>query len=98
MRLTTFLCLILTLTAVWMQFYSAVRETFNGVSEYKKEITKLKDSNSEEHLLMALEREQFIEFRQNVASLMPGVLKDHGLGEEGYPYRSLASTITRNEG
>ncbi len=98
MRLTTFLCLILALTTGWMQFYSAVRETFNGISEYKREVSRLKASNEDEHLAMSLEREQFLEFRQNVASLMPDVLKEKGLGEEGYPYRSLASTITHSEG
>ena len=46
---------------------------------------------------MALEREQFLEFRQSVAALMPDVLKQKGLGEEGYPYRSLASTISRSD-
>jgi TolA-binding protein len=81
----------------WMQFYAAVRERFNGISDYKAEIATLRSRNEEEHLAMALEQEQFLEFRQNVATLMPDVLKKNGLGEEGYPFRSLASTITRGE-
>lgn len=88
---------MLVLTAGWMQFYSATREIFNGIGEYKEQITRLRAANEEEHLVMALEKEQFLEFRQNVATLMPGVLKEKGLGEEGYPYRSLASTVTRGE-
>ena len=97
MRLVPFVCLILVLTTIWMQFYSAAREVFNGVGEYQAEIDRLKAHNHEEHVSLALDREQFLEFRQNVAALMPGILKNNGSGEEGYAYRSLASTITHGE-
>jgi TolA-binding protein len=97
MRISTFLCLILVLALMWMQLYSKSREIFNGISEYKSEIGHLKAQNESDRLAMALEREQFLEFRQNVATLMPDVLKQKGLGEEGYPYRSLASTISHSE-
>jgi TolA-binding protein len=97
MKLTGFLCLILVLTACWMQVYARAREIFNGVSEFKGEISQLKAHNESEHLIMALEREQFLEFRQNVATLMPDALKHKGMGEQGYPYRSLASTISRGD-
>lgn len=98
MRLSAFVCLILVMLLGWMQFYFKVRETFNGLSEYKEEIVKLKAGNEQERLEMALAQEQFLEFRQNVAALMPDVLKEKGLGTEGYPYRNLASTISRSEG
>lgn len=97
MKQASFLALVLFLTAVWMQIYSSARQMFNGISDYKAEIEHLKTHNEKEHLAMALEREQFLEFRQNVATLMPDELKKHGLGEQGYPYRSLASTISRKE-
>ena len=97
MRLSTFSCLILVFTAGWMQFYSAVRELYNGVGEYKEQIVHLKQHNDSEHLAMTLEREQFLEFRQTVATLMPGVVQEKGEGEEGYVYRSLASTVARGE-
>jgi TolA-binding protein len=48
-------------------------------------------------MVMALDREQFLEFRQNVATLMPEAVKQKGMGEAGYPYRSLASTISRSD-
>ncbi len=97
MRLATFSCLILVLTAGWMQFYACVRELYNGVSEYKEQIVHLKKHNENEHLAMTLEREQFLEFRQTVATLMPGVVEEKGGGEAGYAYRSLASTISRTD-
>jgi len=97
MQLTAFLCVMLVLTAGWMRVYMGAREIFNGISEYKEQISKLQDRNEEEHLAMSLDREQFMEFRQNVATLMPDVLKQKGMGEAGYPYRSLASTISRTD-
>ncbi len=97
MKLNTFLSFILILTVAWMHFYAAVRETYNGISELEAQVERMKKASEAERLGFALQREQFIEFRQNVAALMPGVLKENGLGEEGYPYRSLASTITRTE-
>jgi TolA-binding protein len=97
MKLTPFLCLILVLTAVWMQVYFLARQTFSGVRDLEAEVERLKITNEREHLEMALEREQFLEFRQYVATLMPDVLKQKGQGEQGYPYRNLASTISRKE-
>ena len=80
-----------------MQFYSAVRELYNGVGEFKAQIVHLKNRSEQEHLAMTLEREQFLDFRQTVAALMPEVIKEKGEGEDGYVYRSLASTISRGE-
>lgn len=97
MKLTTFLSFILVLTVGWMHFYGAVRETYNGKSDLQAVLDQERKINEKEHLSFALQREEFIEFRQNVAALMPDVLKEHGLGEEGYPYRSLASTITKTD-
>lgn len=97
MKLPYFVVYILILTAGWIQFYSAAHHVFNGVSEYKSEITLLKERNEKQTVALANEHEQFIEFRQNVSALMPDVLRDNGLGEKGYAYRSLASTITKND-
>jgi TolA-binding protein len=80
-----------------MQFYAAIREVYNGVSEYKEQIARLEERNEKDHIAVALEREQFLEFRQSIAALMPDVLKQKGQGEQGYVYRNLASTVSRNE-
>lgn len=97
MKLHTFIAYILFLTLVWMNFYAQVREAYNGVPEYQAQLSKLKKDIESERMVYALEREQFLEFRQTVAALMPGVLKQKGEGQEGYPYRSLASTISKKE-
>lgn len=95
MKLSTFLSFILILTAAWMQFYAEVRETFNGVSELNEKLEATHKKMERKELAMALEREEFLEFRQDIAALMPDVLKEKGKGLPGYPYRSLASTITK---
>lgn len=97
MKLNAFLSFILVLTLGWMQFYAAVREKFNGIEELQDKVAHLEDLANEREIAIAMDREEFLEFRQNVATLMPGVLKEKGLGEEGYPFRSLASTVARKE-
>lgn len=97
MKLPFFLAYILILTAGWMQFYSAVHHVFNGVTEYKAEIQRLNQKTESAEIAKKLEHEQFLEFRQNVAAVMPDVLKEKGLGEDGYVYRSLASTIQKKD-
>lgn len=92
-----FLAYILFLCLGWMQFYSHVRETFNGISDYKAQVERLKSEARDLKIDRDLEAEHFMEFRQNIATLMPDVLKQKGMGEAGYPYRSLASTISRVE-
>lgn len=97
MKVTSFLCLILVMTLSLMQLYSGAREIFNGSSDLKSEISLLQEQRRRQNMAVAVEHEQFLEFRQNVAALMPDVLQKKGRGEEGYPYRSLASTISRGE-
>ncbi len=80
-----------------MQFYASVRETYNGVGELTDKLSLNQKNLEKREVAMALEREQFYEFRQNIATLMPDVLKEKGQGLQGYPYRSLASTITKTE-
>lgn len=97
MKQSAFLSFILLMTLGWMQFYAKVRETYNGVSDYKAQVERLRAEVEEQILARDMDRENFLEFREHVATLMPGVLKEKGEGESGYPYRSLASTISRKD-
>ena len=92
-----FLSLCLVLTLGWMQLYSKTRELYNGVREHQAEIKHLKHELHEQSIAVELEKEHFLEFRQFVATHMPEILKSKGEGEQGYPYRSLASAITKTE-
>lgn len=85
------------MTVGWMQLYASVREAYNGKDELEETVHRLRQEAKEQRVKFALEREQFLEFRQNVAALMPNILKEKGMGEEGYPYRSLASLSSRGQ-
>ncbi len=95
MNLSHFTSLTLILTICWMQLYAAVREIHNGVGEYQVRLEKAREEIKRTKLQLRLEQEHFFEFRQHVATLMPEVLQRKGQGEKGYPYRSLASTVTK---
>ena len=85
MRLSTFVSYILILTLAMMQFYAKVRETFNGVADYRAEVRRLHEEAKKQQVAIELERDHFLTFRQSVATLMPEVLKTKGEGEAGYP-------------
>lgn len=97
MRLSYFISFILLLTIGWMQFYSSIREVYNGVEEYQFEVDQLEAALEQARIERELEREHFLDFRQNVATLMPEVLKKRGKGEQGYSVRNLASVVSRTE-
>jgi TolA-binding protein len=94
MKLGPYVSFCLILTVVWMQLYAKTRETFNGVSEYRAQIHHLENELEQRKVQALIEADHFLEFRQYVATLMPDVLKQKGMGEAGYPFRSLASTIS----
>ncbi|MGE4129992.1 MAG: tol-pal system YbgF family protein [Bdellovibrionales bacterium] len=85
------------MTLGWMQLYSSVRVSYNGLREYQVEIKQLHHELKQAEIAKEIESEHFLEFRQYVATLMPEVLKQRGQGEQGYPLRSLASTIAKTE-
>lgn len=93
MKLQSFVALILMLTIAWMNFYANVRETYNGVDEYKAQVVESLKELENERIARSIDHEQFLDFQQTVATLMPDAIRENGDGEEGYPLRSLASTI-----
>jgi TolA-binding protein len=93
MALPYFLSFILVLALGWMQFFWTAQKHFNGVGEYKEKIEALNVQVNEQRLKTKLAQEDYLEFRQNVASLMPHVLPIAGQGEKGYPLRNLAAVL-----
>ncbi len=94
MRLPYYVSFCLVLTLAWMQFYAKVRETYNGLSDYRAQIEHLEHELEHKEIQAMLDADQFLEFRQHVATLMPELVKQKGMGKEGYPFRSLASVLT----
>lgn len=78
-----------------MQFYASSREQFNGVREYKELASKRERQLQRERLAWNLEKDQFLAFRYDVATMMPEIVKQKGQGLAGYPIRSLASQLTQ---
>lgn len=83
---------ILTLTLGWMQFFWTAKHHFSGLEEAKQRAMQLQSEVKEERLKTELAREEFLEFRQDVATLMPRVLPV-AQGEAGYPLRNLAAVL-----
>lgn len=97
MGLSTFNVFILILTLGFMHLYGLTRERFNGVVEYKEKLERTRAQLEKDQTAQRIEREHFLEFKQQVATLIPEALQQHGLGEEGYGIRNLASVMTRAE-
>lgn len=97
MKLTHFVSLSLFTALVWLQVYSSARHIYSGVAEYKIELHHARELLEARETELKISQEHFLEFRQNVATLMPDVIREKGQGEEGYPFRSLASVITKGE-
>lgn len=89
------LIIILMLTTALTQAYSAFREHFSGVDEYRKQVTELKEQVRRKDLERAIVAQQMAEFQQHVGEILPEAIKDRGQGEKGYPLRSLASVVVR---
>lgn len=73
--------------------YWATKAQFNGIQEYKARAAQLQKEVGQEKLKTKLAKEEFLEFRQDVATLVPPVLPVAGKGEEGYPLRNLAAVL-----
>src|SRR5437868_11558699 len=93
MALPYFLSFILVLALGYTEVYWTTQEHFNGIKEYKQKSAEMEEELKEEKLKTKLAKEEFLEFRQDVASLMPQVLPVAGQGEEGYPLRNLAAVL-----
>ena len=97
MKQSVFVSVILMLLVVWMEIYHSARELYNGLSEARAEVSRLKSQTDDVRLEATLEHEHFLEFRQNIATLMPDVLEHKGIGPNGYAYLSLESVFAKKE-
>lgn len=93
MALPYFAVFIMALTLGWMQFFWTAKHHFSGLEETKQKVTQLESTVKQERLKTQLAKEEFLEFRQDVATLMPQALPIAGKGEKGYPLRNLAAVL-----
>lgn len=93
MALPYFAVFILALTLGWTQFFWTAKYHFSGLSEAKQKISELRAEVKQERLKAELAKEEFLEYRQDVATLMPKALTIAGRGKKGYPMRNLAAVL-----
>lgn len=81
---------------VWA--YGAFRHHFNDADLFQEKILILRESVERERLRTRVAQEDMAVFRQQVASVIPEILKKEGKGEKGYPLRQLASVTAGKKG
>ena len=94
MQRSHFASYILILMIAWLQVYAAVRDVYGGHRLAEEQAHRARESYRKLEHRLALEREAFVEFQQDVATLLPNELKTKGRGGDGYALRTLASVVT----
>jgi TolA-binding protein len=79
-----------------MQLFWTAKHHFSGLEEAKQQAEQFRAEVKEERLKTQLAKEEFLEFRQDVATIMPKALPIAGKGEQGYPLRTLAAVLTHS--
>lgn len=86
-----------TFTMAWTLaatlFYSRLRQHFSPVHTLQARIEGLQSKVRHERFERLLLSYQFADFRNEVATLLPGAIKKKGPGEKSYPMRTLASVV-----
>lgn len=96
--MNTFLSAILILTSGIVYSYGKLREHFSDRDVYYQETKRLRSQLERQELLHQAQMFEMERFKQEVATLMPEVLRHRGNGENGYSLRNLASVVSSNQG
>jgi TolA-binding protein len=83
----------LTLTLGITIFYGQLREHFSPVHHLRAEVAHLNQRIREERFQNLLTSYQFADFKTEVATLLPGAIKEKGEGEKSFSQRMLASVV-----
>lgn len=96
MNTTVFVSYCLALTTLMTVFYGEARQYFNRPDPYIHRIENLKEDVESQKLKTLMTQSEFEDFRQYVATLLPGVIHEKGPGEKSYQYRTLASVVSKD--
>lgn len=91
-----FLVFISLLFSALVWAYGIFQKHFNGSEIYEEKVAILQEALKREGLRTRLAQENMEAFQQQVAALMPNVLRQKGSGEKGFPLRQLASVTNRD--
>lgn len=94
MKASVLLIFSLVMTVLWTMVFSAARWEYSGVKQYQVEAAHYQKLLKQQELKTALAEIQMSEFRERVATLMPGKIPQNT--EKHYPLRMLASSVRKN--
>ena len=94
MKASVLLIFSLVMTVLWAMVFSAARWEYSGVKQYQAEAAHYQKLLKQQELKTALAEIQMSEFRERVATLMPGKIPQNT--EKHYPLRMLASSVRKN--
>ena len=94
MKASVLLIFSLVMTVLWAMVFSAARWEYSGVKQYQVEAAHYQKLLKQQELKTALAEIQMSEFRERVATLMPGKIPQNT--EKHYPLRMLASSVRKN--
>lgn len=87
----------LMLTAAWTFFFSQAKSHYERPDHLEARIELLNKKIKQEKLSHLFTQYEFEDFRQYVATLLPGIIKSKPKGEAAYPYRALASVVQKQK-
>ena len=88
---------MMTLTAAWAFSYAKFEKHFADPKLYVSQIHRLEKEVAQERAKQILLHDQILQFRTEVATVLPELLKKNPSGEKGYPMRNLASVTGMGE-
>jgi TolA-binding protein len=99
MKKTVFVVYSLILFSCFLESYFYFRFHFSGVDQLQVKVTQLEAGVEQERLRTLLAQSELLEYQEQIATLMPDVLKKTGMpSKENYELRSLASVVEKNSG
>jgi hypothetical protein len=96
MKKTVFVVYSLILFSCFLESYFYFRFHFSGVDQLQVKVTQLEAGVEQERLRTLLAQSELLEYQEQIATLMPDVLKKTGMpSKENYELRSLASVVEK---
>lgn len=77
----------------WCLVYLKFHQHFTDPTRYEQQIHHLKDELAQNEFKTELLKDQIIEFKMDVAAILPEIVKKAPKGEKSYPLRNLASLV-----
>lgn len=97
MKSNVYVVFCLSATLGLTSLYGEVKEYLSRPDEYIYQIERLTKANEAERLRHLVTLYEFEDFRQEVGTVLPDVIREKGPGEKSYPARNIASITQKGE-